>query len=39
VFEVDSSTGLTLTEVAEGVAVEDVRAATGCEFKVKYTIN
>ena len=34
VFEVDKSAGLVLTELFEGVSVEDVRAATGCEFKV-----
>ena len=26
--------GLTLVEIAPGVSVEDVRAATGCEIKV-----
>ena len=26
--------GLTLVEVDEGTTVEDVRAATGCPFKV-----
>ncbi len=33
-FEVDKSSGLILTEVFEGVGVEDIRAATGCDFKV-----
>lgn len=34
VFEVDSEKGLTLTELAEGVNVEDVVVSTGCEFNV-----
>ncbi|XP_022109439.1 succinyl-CoA:3-ketoacid coenzyme A transferase 1, mitochondrial-like [Acanthaster planci] len=34
VFEVDKETGLTLTEIAEGVTIEDVVEATGCEFEV-----
>ncbi|XP_060800926.1 succinyl-CoA:3-ketoacid coenzyme A transferase 1, mitochondrial [Amyelois transitella] len=39
VFEVDKEKGLTLTELAEGVSVEDVIASTGCEFNVAPTIN
>ncbi|XP_053602186.1 succinyl-CoA:3-ketoacid coenzyme A transferase 1, mitochondrial [Plodia interpunctella] len=38
VFEVDKENGLTLTELAEGVTVEDVVASTGCEFHVSPTI-
>ncbi|KAI0636777.1 3-oxoacid CoA-transferase [Trametes polyzona] len=35
VFDVDRHAGeLTLTELAEGVSLEEVRAKTGCEFKV-----
>ncbi|XP_063621342.1 succinyl-CoA:3-ketoacid coenzyme A transferase 1, mitochondrial [Cydia splendana] len=34
VFNVDKERGLTLTELAEGVTVEDVIVATGCEFQV-----
>lgn len=34
VFEVDQEKGLILTELYEGVSVEDVRAATGCSFEV-----
>lgn len=34
VFEVDRDKGLTLTELADGVTVEDVVQHTGCEFKV-----
>lgn len=34
VFEVDKTKGLVLTEVFEGVSVEDIRAATGCQFQV-----
>lgn len=34
VFEVDSEKGLTLTEIADGVAVEDVVMSTGCNFQV-----
>ncbi|KAI5632116.1 coenzyme A transferase domain-containing protein [Phthorimaea operculella] len=34
VFEVDSEKGLTLTELADGVTVEDILVATGCEFHV-----
>lgn len=34
VFEVDKEKGLTLTELADGVSVEDVLVSTGCEFDV-----
>ena len=34
VFDVDAEKGLTLIELAEGVSLEDVRAATGCQFEV-----
>ena len=30
----DRKNGLTLTELAEGVTVDDVKAATGCPFTV-----
>ena len=35
VFDVDRKAGeLTLSELAEGVTLEEVKAKTGCEFKV-----
>ncbi|KAK2193966.1 hypothetical protein NP493_4g09039 [Ridgeia piscesae] len=34
VFDVDPNKGMTLTELAHGVTVEDVREATGCDFEV-----
>ncbi len=34
VFEVDEQKGLTLTELAPGAGVEEVRAKTGCAFAV-----
>ena len=34
VFTVDKDTGLTLSEIADGVTVDDVTAATGCPFNV-----
>ena len=34
VFEVAKGEGLTLIELQEGVTVDEVRAKTGCEFKV-----
>jgi 3-oxoacid CoA-transferase len=34
VFTVDKEVGLTLTEIADGIGVEDIIAATGCEFEV-----
>ena len=33
-FEVDFENGLTLTEIADGVSVEDIKAATDSLFKV-----
>ena len=33
-LEVRSGCGLLLSEVSEGVSVEEVRAATGCNFEV-----
>jgi len=34
VFDVDAEKGLTLTEIAEGVSIDEVKAATGCPFAV-----
>ena len=34
VFEVDHERGLTLKEVAEGLTVDEIKEATGCEFEV-----
>merc|ERR1712079_314283 len=34
VFIVDETKGLTLIEIAEGVTLEEVKSATGCEFEV-----
>jgi 3-oxoacid CoA-transferase len=34
VFEISKDTGLVMTEIADGVSVEDVQKATGCEVKV-----
>jgi 3-oxoacid CoA-transferase len=34
VFKVDKGRGLTLTELNDGVSVEDVQAKTGCAFSV-----
>ncbi|RVE51158.1 hypothetical protein evm_004123 [Chilo suppressalis] len=34
VFEVDKESGLTLTEIADGLTVEDIIVSTGCEFNV-----
>jgi 3-oxoacid CoA-transferase len=34
VFDVEPEHGLTLTELHPGVTVADVRAKTGCDFKV-----
>ena len=34
VFEVEKGKSLVLTELFDGVGVEDVRAATGCSFQV-----
>ena len=30
----DQAKGLVLSEIADGVSVEDIKAATGCSFKV-----
>ena len=38
VFDVDSKEGLELLEISEGVSVDDIKAATGCTFKVSQTI-
>jgi acyl CoA:acetate/3-ketoacid CoA transferase beta subunit len=35
VFDVNSENGLELLEIAEGVGMEDVKASTGCSFKVR----
>ncbi|BFY99807.1 hypothetical protein BsWGS_02846 [Bradybaena similaris] len=34
VFEITKESGLTLTEIADGVSVEEVKKSTGCEVKV-----
>ena len=34
VFDVDKDKGLTLIEIAEGVTLDQVKAATGCDFHV-----
>ncbi|XP_077283737.1 succinyl-CoA:3-ketoacid CoA transferase [Arctopsyche grandis] len=34
VFDVDPEKGLTLTEIAEGVTVEEIIMSTGCDFEV-----
>ena len=34
VFEVSKENGLELVEIADGVEVQDVVEATGCEFQV-----
>lgn len=33
-FEVDFEKGLMLTEIADGVSIEDIKAVTKCNFKV-----
>ena len=38
VFEVDKDRGLRLTEISEGVSVDDVKASTGCPFEVSVLI-
>ncbi|GBP04275.1 Succinyl-CoA:3-ketoacid coenzyme A transferase 1, mitochondrial [Eumeta japonica] len=38
VFEVDKEKGLILTELAEGVSVEDIKISTGCDFQVATNI-
>ena len=35
VFEVCQERGLLLAEIAEGVSLEDIRAATGAPFQVR----
>ena len=37
-FDVDSKEGLELLEISEGVSVDDIKAATGCIFKVGQTM-
>jgi len=34
VFDVDREHGLTLKEIAEGLTVNDIKEATGCDFEV-----
>lgn len=34
VFEVNHENGLLLSEIAEGVSIQDIKAATGCSFQV-----
>jgi len=34
VFQVDPTRGLTLTEIADGVTVQDIVETTDCEFEV-----
>ena len=34
VFDVDREAGLKLVEIADGVNVDDLKAATGCPFEV-----
>jgi len=34
VFEINKTDGMVMTEIADGVSVEDVKAATGCELKI-----
>lgn len=34
VFEVDKKAGLTLTELADGVTLDEITKSTGCDFKV-----
>ena len=34
VFNVDKEAGLTLIEIAEDVAIEDIITSTGCDFNV-----
>ena len=35
-FDVNPDKGLTLMEIADGVSVEDVKAATGSPFEVRF---
>jgi len=34
VFEIKPDVGMVMTEIADGVSVEDVKAATGCDLKI-----
>jgi len=34
VFEIKPDVGIVMTEIADGVSVEDVKAATGCDLKI-----
>ena len=36
VFEINKEDGIVMTEIADGVTVEQVKAATGCELKVSH---
>ena len=38
VFEVKAGKGLVLAEIANGITIDDIRAATGCTFEVKYSL-
>ena len=38
-FEVDREKGLKFSEIADGVSVEDVKAAIGCSFQVRLYSN
>ena len=33
-FEVNHERGLLLSEIADGVSIQDIKAATGCSFQV-----
>ena len=33
-FEVNHENGLLLSEIADGVSIQDIKAATGCSFQV-----
>lgn len=36
-FDVDGQKGLTLVEIADGVGLDSIRAATGCPFEVVHS--
>ena len=38
-MDADPAQGLVLVEIADGVSVEDVKSATGCEFQVQYVLS
>jgi len=38
VFDVEKGKGLILIEIADGVTVDQVRAATGCDFQVSSSL-